>query len=374
MFTINDIENAKEMTGELSIMDVCHYGYLVKDKTGDITVKDEEFVIKNRDKIGNIVSIEENKPVVYIPETNIYDLFTKKSYKDVFFWGKDPVIIETKCFVKDDNPSKRCYSHAVISLNGKNIEGTVEKIENNLKLYNITSPSDMGYSKHKFFIEFTGRLDTKYYSNALKREYGFLTKNDEGKIEFMSGGTREFCKYRSGCGHPEHYIIPNSEYKKYVEVKAVIPDIGERISIHYEVSESPEFLLQQKIKSCSKELSFDPKSCDYMDYEYGGRTETISEATLMLKPRSDNTYCVTANYIADEYRHRTKALEYENCLNIYSFCKSLIKDFEYDEDTIERVITEAEEVKEKAESLGVKVNDINVDKIREMIEDNDKER
>lgn len=183
---------------------------------------------------------------------------------------------------------------------------------------------------------------------------GNLTLDRDENIVFTSKRTEAFNRFRSGCGHPEHYYIPNSEYKKYVETTAVMPvSKGGAVTVLHEVADDPEYLMEQKIKSCRKGLHIDTKT--YYDCDQDGHYEsTVSDITLMFVKGKEDGW-INVAYIADEHKNKSKAIEYAVEESVNDFLDFLTEEELATPETINSIITATRQVIKTSEDKGFSI-------------------
>ena len=252
--------------------------------------------------------------------------------------------------LQDDKPELGKYSNSLEKLNGKELTGKLEDIT--LTVKTVEKPEDAYLNAG---IKYTGYLNENYYSHALTNEWGNLTLDKDENIVFTSKRTKSFCRYNSGCGHPEHYIIPDSDYKKYVETTAVMPvSKGDAVTVLHEVADDPKFLMEQKIKSCRTDLHIDTKPyCGY-DPDFGHCKETVSDITLMLAKGEEDGW-INVFFIADEYKNKSKAIEYAVEESVNDFLSFLMKEKLATPETINDIITATRQVIKIAEDKGFSI-------------------
>lgn len=364
----NTIDLINKLTTEVQnkyrVLDVCRFGFIVKNHhTNLITVQDKYWVMKHSKQIENFIHIVDDNPLLHITEIP-YVEGSEEKITDAYYLGEKLVNIEVVFDILDKEPNVRSYSTATVSLNGKAIKGTVKDIR--LEIEESRYQKEPRYSNCNVTLEYVGYIDKNYYSHALTNERGKFVRNENGDLLFLKQKIEQFRQYRSGCGKAEHYHIPGSDYKKYVEVMAILPlEIGEEVVINYNVSDDPEFVRKQKINSCSKDINITTKTIVEADCD-GVYEETISNAKIYLSSyKSEYSICVS--YIPDECKYHHKAIEYEKNMSLDRFCNMLKEKYTVPNETLLEVITVAKNVCDIAKQHGFIVIKEDVSFISSMI-------
>ena len=305
MITIKDIAGMKSNDKPYLIADICKYGYLVKDTKDDtVSLKDLSWVKDNAKDVEGFVGIYEDKPLIYSAD------------EEQIFWGNSFAQIRVNIKIQDDKPGKRYYADSVVRLNEDEISGKITDIDISVKEY--SSKLNKGYEVF-CTCSFEGYIPHQYSENCLKAQRGSLSLKDD-KVMFSFNGKKEFSRYSSGCGYAEYYIIPRSEYKKYVSCNAVIGGIGDDFHLSYLVSEDPEFLFKKKIESLSQTIDINSDTVYETDQD-GHYEETIEDCEIYLqRSKKDSEECnISVKYIPKEYKHHRKAIEYESSCSVSRF-------------------------------------------------------
>jgi len=343
---------------------VTYLGYVVEDNsTGDMSVQTEDWIVRESSKISNLLYITpEKEPLLYVRGVRHNTIACGRGVPEeynVFFLGCQPVSITVTYNISDQDPELRNYSYSITQLGGKrDIEGTLKSIR-----LEITEAYNIEYSNFSVVLQYTGKLDTKFYKYALENEEGNLRRDADGNINFISKRTLAFQRYRSGCGCAEYYIVPNSSYQKYIETFALLPKLGGHVKVNHMVADDPEFVHEQKIKSCNRELCI---SSDTYDGCEGGEhySETVSQILLKLREYGDGVCGVNVYYIPDEYRHSNKAVEYSREMPVTDFCKEYYDEELISAETVLKILSEAKEVIADAVSKDLPISEKDVTNIK----------
>lgn len=310
MITIKDVADAKcEANKMYQIADICKYGYLIKNiENNEVLLKDSSWLEENSNNVAGFIGMCEMEedgtfsqmPLIYSTDRNAY------------FIGNDFARIEVNIEIKDDEPNKRYYSNSVIKLDGKEITGKITSVD--VKVEKVKYPNLSGCCS---ICKFTSYVPTKF-KHCLSSQWGKLSLKGENVV-FSSERKEEFRKYHSGCGYEEHYIIPNSDYVKYVSCEAKIGNIGDDFSLHYTVADDPEFLLKKKLDELKMDIDINADTVEWADCD-GYYKETITNCNLyMAKNDNNDEYRLYVYYIPEEYKNHRKAGEYSNYLPINLF-------------------------------------------------------
>lgn len=383
---VNDILKAVESWemlnhGQFTVKYVMDLGYIVeRNRIGDTIVKDEDWVKENYQNIENCAGIFDGKPLIYIKDVPVkrFDINNKRD-KDkklnLFYLGDTPARVSVEYGVSDKDPGLRFYSNSLEKLNGKVMEGTLQSV--NVEVNTISTEYAHFYAVNLYaVINYTRDVERYYENHALRSESGTISHNNKGDIVFTSKRMEDFCRYRSGCGHAEHYIVPGSDYRKYVETSAVIPkEIGGKLEILHAVADDPKFLLEQKLKSCQRSLHINTKTEEWADSE-GTYRETVSDINFIVRQGSEDKCFLKVTYIPDEHKNKHKALEYEVETSVSDFIHNLQENELADNDTLYNIAVTAKEVIEDAKGKGFEFADEflkNFEKVYEDIEEKNKD-
>ena len=341
-----------------NVKGVTYLGYVVEDnRTGELSVHNEDWV-KNYGEMGkldNYICTKDDKPLLYIkgvPYSQFYnDLRNTDRDKpiDLFYWGENTARVSVNYKVRDDKPELREYSNSLERLNGKDLMGKLEDV--GVTIRTVEQPKN---AVLRASLDYTGIINTNYYSHALTFESGDLSLDKNDNIVFTSKRIEEFSRYRSGCGHPEHFHIPNSDYKKYVETTAILPILkGEEVKVIHEVADDPKFLMEQKIKSCRKDLHIDTKT--YSDCDPDGHYDTtVSDITLLLAKGKEDGW-INVFYIADEHKNKSKAIEYAVEESVNDFLNFLMEEELATPETVNDIINATRQVINQSQEKGFNI-------------------
>lgn len=379
---VNDILKAVESWEMLNHLPytvkwVMDLGYIVeRNHIGDTLVKDENWVKENYQNIENCAGIVDGKPLIYIKDVpvkrfNINNDSDKDKRLNLFYLGDTPARVSVEYGISDKDPRLRFYSNSLEKLNGKVMEGTLQSV--NVEINTVRDPA---YAYFYAVINYTGDVERYYENHALHSEAGTISHNSKGDIVFTSKRMEDFCRYRSGCGHAEHYIVPGSDYRKYVETSAIIPkEIGGKLEILHTVADDPKYLLEQKLKSCQRNLHINTLAEEWADSD-GMHSETVSDINFIVRQGSDDKCFLKVTYIPDEHKNKHKAVEYEVETSVSDFIHNLQEKELADNDALYNIAVTAKEVIEDAKKKGFEFSEEflkNFEKAYEDIEEKNKD-